>query len=139
MDKTQAISALQNAVTYLKAKKIIKKDLEICEKTGYTSGSVSSYISGNSAPSKNFLAKFQEAFSLNLEDFVKENPVVLEFSHGVGIESVIRIESKTDVTLSYVAEIYAHLKDQPATKVLQDMVQMANSQSIKRLDELRKK
>lgn len=35
MDKTHAVTALQNAVAFLKGQKIIKKEIEISPKTGF--------------------------------------------------------------------------------------------------------
>ncbi len=69
MNTKPSSTALQNAVAYLKNKQIISKDFEISEKTGYSPGSVSTYISGNTMPSKPFLRKFQEVFKLDLNKF----------------------------------------------------------------------
>lgn len=107
MDRDTAVTALQNAVAYLKGKKIIKKENEISLRTGFTKGAVSGYISGNATPSKNFIAKFQEVYNLDLKDYVKEKPVIINDTYGAGVEALIRIEAQNRVMLSYVAEIYA--------------------------------
>ena len=39
MDKTHAVTALQNAVAFLKGQKIIKKEIEISTETGFSKGS----------------------------------------------------------------------------------------------------
>jgi len=74
MNTKHVSTALQNAVTYLKNNQIITKDFEISEKTGYSPGSVSTYISGNTMPSKPFLKKFQEVFKLDLAKFATPYP-----------------------------------------------------------------
>lgn len=90
MDKSAVNTALQNAVAFLKGQKIIKKDSEISLQTGYSPGSVSTYISGNTMPSKNFIAKFQEVFKLDLKDFVnnsqKSTAVELPINIDIGDE-----------------------------------------------------
>lgn len=139
MDRNTTVTALQAAVAKLKGDMVIRKENEISVLTGFSKSAVSGFLSGNTTPSKAFLQKFQEVFKLRLEDFIKEKPVQIDFSHGVGLETLIRTESKADVTLSYVAEIYAHLKEIPATKVLRDMEQMADVQSLNKLAELKKK
>lgn len=52
-------------VEELKSKRIIKKDIEIAEKTGYSKQLVSNYISGRQKPSKAFLDTFSEVFSID--------------------------------------------------------------------------
>lgn len=137
MDKTQYSPALQNAVAHLKGKKIIKTEGEISTKTGFSKGTVSSYLSGNHIPSVNFIDKFQEAFKLNLEDFNKPAPVSINNTTDVAMEAIIRSESMLRVNASYIAEIYGHLMKVPATKVLRDMEQMAGDEALKKLDQLK--
>jgi len=137
MDKTAAVTALQNAVAFLKGQKIIKKEIDISLQTGYAKGSISAYLTGLSTPSKNFLAKFQEVYNLNLDDFAKESPVV-ENTHGEGLGSLLRIESLVRSQNAYVAEIYAQQAGVPATKVLKDMEQMAAAELSKLTGGLKK-
>lgn len=54
-------------VEKLKALRIIKKDTEIVEKTGYSKGVVSNYLSGNIPASENFKKKFYEVYGTFLE------------------------------------------------------------------------
>jgi len=69
MTKIEASKALQNAVAYLKGKKIIKKENEISMKTGYSKGSVSNYIRGTQIPSPAFIEKFESTFDLDINNF----------------------------------------------------------------------
>lgn len=55
------------AVDLLKSYKIIKRDREVAERTGYDKSVVSSYLSGRVKPSKNFVDKFQEVFKESLQ------------------------------------------------------------------------
>lgn len=48
MDKTTAVTALQNAVAYLKGQQKIKKEIEISLLTRYAKGSISAYLTGAS-------------------------------------------------------------------------------------------
>lgn len=126
MTKTQASKALQNAVAYLKGQKLIKKEIEISIQTGFSKGTISSYLSGNHVPSENFIKKFQEVFNIDLRKFTEGPDVVIPDGPGASMEALIRIESLEKVKASYLAEVYAHLKGVPATKVLKEMEQMAD-------------
>lgn len=137
MDKTQYSKALQNAVAYLKGQKILKKEIEISMKTGFSKGSVSNYLTGSQTPSVNFIDKFQEVYNLNLEDFKKEVPVQINNSDAAAMEAIIRTEAWARTNASYIAEIYGHLMKVPATKVLREMVQMSEADSLKSLEELK--
>lgn len=53
-------------VELLKSKRIIKKDIEIAEQTGFDKSVISNYLSGRVKPSENFLSKFNEVFSSQL-------------------------------------------------------------------------
>lgn len=61
--------ALSQAVQYLYGKGSIKKDKDIVDKTGYNKATVSSYISGRTKPSKDFVEKFEKVFAIKLEEF----------------------------------------------------------------------
>jgi len=137
MDKTQYSPALRNAVAYVKGAKKIKVEGEISTRTGFSKGTVSSYLSGNHMPSVNFIEKFEKEFNLKLKDYIGEVPVPINTTGNIELETLIRTESLARVNASYIAEIYGHLKNVPATKVLNEMVQTANSESAKRLDELK--
>ena len=67
----------------------------------------------------------------------KEMPVLINNTNEASFEALIRLESLERVNASYIAEIYGHLKQVPATKVLQEMEQMAEDQSLKRLEKLK--
>lgn len=60
---------LTAAVQYLYGQGLITKDKDIADKTGYNKATVSSYISGRTRPSSEFIDKFQSAFRINLDDF----------------------------------------------------------------------
>lgn len=55
---------LYDTVELLKSKRIIKKDVEISEKTGYSKQLVSNYINSKQKASKAFINKFSEVFNL---------------------------------------------------------------------------
>ena len=57
-------NVLYNLVEYLKANRIINRDIEIAEKTGYSRQIISNYISGRQKPSKQFMNKFIESYGL---------------------------------------------------------------------------
>lgn len=57
------------AVQYLYGKGIIKKDIDIANKTGYNKSTVSSYISGRIEPSQDFVQAFEKSFKIKLSDF----------------------------------------------------------------------
>lgn len=62
---------LVRIVEQLKAKRIIKKDIEIAEKTGYSRAVVSNYLSGRVKASDKFLNKFYEVYEItNPENIV---------------------------------------------------------------------
>lgn len=68
----------------------------------------------------------------------KALPSVLIGRHeAASFEAIIRSESLIRVNASYIAEIYGHLMKVPATKVLRDMELMADSESAKKLDQLK--
>lgn len=55
-------------VEFLKSKRIIKKDAEIVEKTGFSKGVISNYLSGRIEASKNFIEAFNEVFKNDLPE-----------------------------------------------------------------------
>jgi transcriptional regulator with XRE-family HTH domain len=138
IDKDSVVAALQNAVAYLKGKKLIKKENEISLQTGFSKGSVSSYLSGNQKPSQNFLNKFEEVYGIKLSNFEAAPPVEVD-NPGVAFESIIRTEAISRVSASYIAEIYGLLAKQPATKVLKEMERLAEVEALRMLEELKKK
>lgn len=73
MKETQDYKRLQNAVAYLKGKQIAKTADEMAKKMGYTKGTFSAYVSGNSKSSPEFLTKFEKTFNLKLSDFEKND------------------------------------------------------------------
>lgn len=58
--------ALLKAIEFLRLKFPAKA---IEDKTGYSKGNISKYLSGKLKPSSAFLNKFQESFNINLDDF----------------------------------------------------------------------
>lgn len=53
-------------IELLKGKRIIRKDKDISDRTGYKKSTVSNYLSGKVPPSKPFLDKFYEVYSSDL-------------------------------------------------------------------------
>lgn len=76
---------LQNAVSHLYDKKIIRKDAEIVEKLGSSRGQVSNYVNGRAPASENFRNSFEKAFNLKLSEFAmpqdQNGPVDAEDSY----------------------------------------------------------
>lgn len=67
---------LVRAVEDLKAKRIIKKDVDIIKATGYSAAVVSNYLSGRAEVSKQFIKNFEIAFNVKIKDTLineKEN------------------------------------------------------------------
>lgn len=53
-------------VEQLRSKRIIVQDKDIIARTGYKKSTISNYLSGKVSPSKPFLKKFYEVYSLDL-------------------------------------------------------------------------
>ena len=65
---------LYDAVEELKSNRIISKDIDIANKTGYSRQIVSNYLTGKQKPSKAFINKFLDTFSMHLNT---ETPLFL--------------------------------------------------------------
>jgi len=69
---------LYDRVEQLKSDRIIKKDADIVESTGFSKSAVSSYVNGKVKASKNFMQKFNEIYPKNEvhnnENNVNEKP-----------------------------------------------------------------
>lgn len=59
--------SLSQAVEFLKANRIIKRDIEIAERTGYSKGVVSNYLNGKIEVSEKFKKKFFEVYKEELK------------------------------------------------------------------------
>lgn len=57
---------LIKAVELLKATRVIKKDAEIVDMTGFSKSTVSNYLSGRVEASSNFIKKFEEVFKVSI-------------------------------------------------------------------------
>lgn len=57
---------LKDIVEGLKAKRIIKKDVDICASTGFSNTVVSNYLNGKVKASRNFIDKFEEAYNVKI-------------------------------------------------------------------------
>lgn len=55
---------LIDAVKKLKQQEIIKSDVDIARKTGYSKGLISKYLSGKEKASSSFMEKFREVFNM---------------------------------------------------------------------------
>lgn len=65
---------LRDAVEVLYRERIIKKQKEIAEKTGFDEGVVSNYLSGRVNASRNFLDVFSNVFKIDLENIKLDKP-----------------------------------------------------------------
>ena len=103
--------SLKNAVQYLYGIGEIKKDKDIAERLGYNKSTVSSYITGRSEPSRDFVETFENVFKIKLSDFaeggnkeiiVKDDPMQL-FA-----ENLLQVKAYVRVNQSLLAEILAN-------------------------------
>ena len=87
----QSFSDIVNALN------LIYPVAEIAEKTGYDKGNISSYLKGKKEPSKAFLKKFNEVFSI--EQQKEEVSVSKELTEILGEheERLIRLEAHIEV------------------------------------------
>lgn len=100
--------SITQAVQYLYGKGIIKKDKDIADNTGYNKATVSSYISGRTRPSRDFLEKFEKVFTIKLSDFepggekevihhpdalqlISENILLLKAEHQTNRQLIIEV------------------------------------------------
>lgn len=60
-------SGLIRVVEELKAKRIIKKDVDIANVTGYSRGIISNYITGKTLASKNFIQTFEDKYNVKIQ------------------------------------------------------------------------
>lgn len=133
---------LQSAIQYLYGQGTIKKDKDIADATGYNKATVSSYVSGRTKPSRDFIAAFQKAFGVRLEDFktngskdaIKEdNPLQLIS------ERVLQLYAAARVNQSLLVEVLANQTGKTVLE-LQRVVSSAVDAELKQLlDELRRK
>lgn len=79
---------LQNAVEYLKGMRVIVKDVDIAEKTGYLRSQISNYLRGTVPPSRPFQAKFEEVYGISFEDFNEPRKHKSEFQKLVTYQTV---------------------------------------------------
>lgn len=112
--------ALSHAVQYLYGKGTINKDKDIAERTGYNKATVSSYISGRTKPSADFLHKFESVFHLKLIDFeaggkkeVIKHPDALQLIS----ENVLLLKAELQTNRQLVIEVLAAVTNRSVTEV----------------------
>lgn len=127
--------AIASAVQYLYGKGIITKDKDIADKTGYNKATVSSYISGRTIPSADFIAAFEKTFKLKLSDFEKGgemHPVPVADPLQVLSEKVIQSYALGRVNQSLLIEILSHQTGKTVME-LQRVVSSAMDAELKQL------
>lgn len=75
MEAAKHNQELINAVADLYNRKIISKDKDIAEATGYSKSTVSGYISGNVKASEDFLKEFENKFGIKVTSYSKNGGV----------------------------------------------------------------
>jgi len=103
--KTNDINVeLIRVVEDLKAKRIIKKDVDISLKTGFSQAVISNYLSGRVAASKNFLKSFQEVFNVKINILERNNnktyPLNKGKSNSINEDSKDYIKQRRDKKLN---------------------------------------
>lgn len=89
----------------------------VVEKTGYSQGTVSEYLSGRKTPSENFIKSFYEAFGKIIkekskdEDVINLKPEKLEEILRSQVERLIRIEATLEVYESALAGLLSGTKN----------------------------
>jgi transcriptional regulator with XRE-family HTH domain len=74
------------AVEKLKGQRVIKKDADIAEKTGFSKSVVSNYLAGRVTASKNFMIKFYEVFDDEIKNKVfNDSEAIKNYSRSKGI------------------------------------------------------
>lgn len=71
MDELKHNQELIKAVADLYNNKVIRKDKDIADRTGYSKSTVSGYISGKVLASDDFLKEFENKFEIRLSDYQK--------------------------------------------------------------------
>jgi len=123
------------AVQFLYGKGIIKKDKDIADRTGYNKATVSSYISGRTTPSADFIAAFEKAFRLKVSDFGKGGalePIPVQDPVQVVSERIIQIYAISRVNQSLLVEILSHQTGRTIME-LQRVVNVAMDAELKQL------
>ena len=96
---------LYNLVEYLKTNRIIRRDVEIANKTGYSKQIVSNYINGKQKPSKQFIDKLIEVFQI-------ENLDTLYLVHELKTKYIAEKPPNAEKILqTRIADLEARLKD----------------------------
>lgn len=111
---------LIRVVEELRAKRIIKKDVDIIKATGYSAGVVSNYLGGKAEASKKFIETFETSFGVKIkpstEIITKKITEVTPLNEGE--ESTVKEQqaaygnAKTDENLSYQEKYYKLLEEQ---------------------------
>ena len=128
-------TAIGNAVQFLYGKGMIKKDKDIADKTGYNKATVSSYISGRTKASEDFIATFEKAFKVSLKDFAKGGelePIPVVDPIQVLTEKVIQAYATARVNQSLLVELLAGQSGKTVME-LQRIVSTAMDSELKQL------
>ena len=103
-------TSLQKAVQYLYGQGIIKKDKDIADKTNYNKATVSSYTSGRTKVSEDFVQAFERVFKIKLKDFEDGGmlaPIEIKNPSQIMLERVVQLTAISRVNQSLLVEILA--------------------------------
>lgn len=122
--------SLSQAVEFLKANRIIKRDVEIAERTGYSKGVVSNYLNGKIEVSEKFKKKFFEVYKEEL----KQNNVSETKTEYQNFETIKSVYENEIALLKQIIkrqdEIILMLRNQHATiKKAQKSTKTPNSEN----------
>ena len=108
LKKTQSNESLKKAISHLNLDMTME---ELGKKLEYSKAAVSKYL-GGFPPSKAFLLKFEEVFSVNLKDFENEDP---EPSTGTHLKTNAKsIKQNEMIEIEVLKELVLELKGRVA-------------------------
>lgn len=102
---------LMAAVKYLRDHRVIKRDKDIADLTGYAKASISNYTNGKLMASHKFIEKFEEVYKLKVSDFKvggEKEEVHVADSFQLMAESFVKLLAGTRVNQSLLIEILAN-------------------------------
>lgn len=133
-------TTLQKAVRYLYGHGVISKDKEVADKTGYNKATVSSYISGRTKVSDDFVHAFEKAFKVRLEDFQEGGAldnVTVANPMQVLTEKVLQVMATVRVNQSLLTELLALQTGKTVTEVQRAISAATAAETKQLLAELR--
>jgi len=127
---------ISEVLSKLKILKQISGDREIAEQLGYKSASsISEIKNGRSLPSNEFIELLTDKYNVSKKyilegigsEFNTHESVTIEDYEAKTIAMIIKMDAKTDVILSALAEILAKQNGQLATTVSDNLLAWVNS------------